>query len=118
MPSSARISPSRPPRSDGASSASSPHRSKAAMATPNFCLGPNVTEQLTISRLGHRGDGVAGTEEGLIYVPYTLPGETVTVEPVHGHPDRRHLLHIDKPSHERTEPICKHFGACGGRRVH
>jgi 23S rRNA (uracil1939-C5)-methyltransferase len=84
------------------------------MATPNFCLGPNVTEQLTISRLGHRGDGVAGTEEGLIYVPYTLPGETVTVEPVHGHPDRRHLLHIDKPSHERTEPICKHFGACGG----
>jgi 23S rRNA (uracil1939-C5)-methyltransferase len=47
-------------------------------------------------------------------VPYTLPGETVTVETVTRHPDRRHLLHIDKPSHERTQPICKHFGACGG----
>ena len=47
-------------------------------------------------------------------MPYALPGETVTVEPVAGHPDRRHLLHVDKPSHERTAPICKHFGACGG----
>jgi len=47
-------------------------------------------------------------------VPYTLPGETVTVETVNRHPDRRHLLHVDKPSHERTQPICNHFGACGG----
>jgi 23S rRNA (uracil1939-C5)-methyltransferase len=47
-------------------------------------------------------------------VPYTLPGETVTVEQVVGHPDRRHLLHVDKPSHERAQPICKHFGTCGG----
>ena len=73
-----------------------------------------MTEQLTIDRLGHRGDGVADAPEGPVYVPYTLTGETVTVEFVRGHPDRRHLLHVDKPSHERTEPICKHFGVCGG----
>ena len=73
-----------------------------------------MTEQLTIQRLGHRGDGVADTNIGPVYVPYALPGETVTVEPVAGHPDRRHLLHIDKPSHERTAPICKHFTQCGG----
>ncbi len=73
-----------------------------------------MTEQLKITCLGHRGDGVADTSEGPVYVPYTLPGETVTVEPVAGHPDRRHLLHVDRPSHERTEPVCKHFGACGG----
>ena len=73
-----------------------------------------MTEQLKISRLGHRGDGVADTSDGPVYVPYTLPGETVTVEPVAGHPDRRHLIHVDRPSHERTEPVCKHFGACGG----
>jgi 23S rRNA (uracil1939-C5)-methyltransferase len=47
-------------------------------------------------------------------VPYALPGETVTVEPVPGHPDRRHLDHVDKPSHERAVPICKHFTHCGG----
>jgi len=73
-----------------------------------------VTERLSIVRLGHRGDGVADTPDGAVYVPYTLPGETVTVERVAGHPDRRHLLHVDKPSHERVEPVCKHFGSCGG----
>jgi 23S rRNA (uracil1939-C5)-methyltransferase len=73
-----------------------------------------VTEQLKISRLGHRGDGVADTSDGPVYVPYTLPGETVTVGPVAGHPDRRDLMHVDRPSHERIEPVCKHFGACGG----
>jgi 23S rRNA (uracil1939-C5)-methyltransferase len=73
-----------------------------------------VTEQLAIVRLGHRGDGVAETAAGPVYVPYTLPGETATVERVAGHPDRRHLMHVEKPSHERAQPICKHFGACGG----
>jgi len=76
-----------------------------------------MTEQLTISRLGHRGDGIADTNVGPAYVPYTLPGELVTVEPVAGHPDRRHLVHVDKPSHERIAPICKHFGQCGGCAV-
>ncbi|HVI13679.1 MAG TPA: TRAM domain-containing protein [Pseudolabrys sp.] len=73
-----------------------------------------MTEQLNIVRLGHRGDGVAETENGPVYVSYALPGEIVTVEVVRGHPDRRHLLHIEKASHERSEPICKHFGVCGG----
>ncbi|MEJ2624988.1 MAG: hypothetical protein P8Z80_10720 [Pseudolabrys sp.] len=59
-----------------------------------------MTEQLTITGIGHRGDGVAATPAGTVYVPYTLPGETATVEPVAGHPDRRHLLHIDTPSRE------------------
>jgi 23S rRNA (uracil1939-C5)-methyltransferase len=73
-----------------------------------------MTEQLTIARLGHRGDGIADTNVGPVYVSYTLPGETVTVERVDGHADRRHLIHVDKPSHERETPICKHFGVCGG----
>jgi 23S rRNA (uracil1939-C5)-methyltransferase len=80
----------------------------------NFFSGRHVTEQLTITRLGHRGDGVADTPNGPAYVPYTLPGEKVTVEPVAGHPDRRHMVHVDKPSHERATPVCKHFGVCGG----
>ena len=73
-----------------------------------------MTEQLTITALGHRGDGIAETPVGPVYVPYTLPGETVTVEPVAGHPDRRQLLHVDHASPERVTPVCKHFGTCGG----
>jgi len=73
-----------------------------------------MTERLTIARLGHRGDGIADTPDVPVYVPYTLPGETVTVEPIAGHPDRRHLLNVEHPSHERIAPICPHFGVCGG----
>jgi 23S rRNA (uracil1939-C5)-methyltransferase len=73
-----------------------------------------VTERLTISGLGHRGDGFADSAAGPVYVPYTLPGEVVTVERVAGHPDRRHLDQVEKPSHERVAPICKHFTQCGG----
>ncbi len=73
-----------------------------------------MIEQLVIQRLAGRGDGVADTPTGPVYVPYTLPGETVTVEPVPGHPDRRHLLHVDMASDERRTPICPHFGICGG----
>src|SRR5256885_15483581 len=53
-----------------------------------FSLILIMTERLRISRLAHRGDGLAETAAGPLYVPYALPGETVEVDPVPGHPDR------------------------------
>jgi 23S rRNA (uracil1939-C5)-methyltransferase len=47
-------------------------------------------------------------------VPYALPRETVEVEEVHGHPDRRRLLAVEVASPERIAPFCPHFGVCGG----
>ena len=74
----------------------------------------SVTERLVIDRLAHRGDGVADTPAGPLFIPYTLPGETVEVESVPGHPDRRHLLRVETASPERIEAFCSHFGICGG----
>jgi 23S rRNA (uracil1939-C5)-methyltransferase len=76
-----------------------------------------VIEQLVIARLAHRGDGVSDGPAGAIYVPGALPGETVEVEGVAGHPDRRRLLRVEQPSAERIAPICPHFGVCGGCAV-
>ena len=73
-----------------------------------------MVERLLIDRLGHRGDGIADGPDGPIYVPGTLPGETVEVEDWPGHPDRRQLLNVEMPSAERIAPICPHFGVCGG----
>jgi 23S rRNA (uracil1939-C5)-methyltransferase len=73
-----------------------------------------MTEQLTIVAQGHRGDGVADGPDGPIYVSYTLPGETVEVAPWPEHPDRRRLVRVISASEERAEPICPHFGTCGG----
>jgi 23S rRNA (uracil1939-C5)-methyltransferase len=76
-----------------------------------------MTERLTIARLGHRGDGVVDMPAHAVYVPYALPGETVDVAGVPGHPDRRHLLRVEVASPERIDPICPHFGVCGGCAV-
>jgi 23S rRNA (uracil1939-C5)-methyltransferase len=80
----------------------------------SFCSELHVIERLVIDRLGHRGDGVADGLQGPLYVPYVLPGETVEVEPIPGHPDRRHAVRVEAASPERIAPICPHFGVCGG----
>jgi 23S rRNA (uracil1939-C5)-methyltransferase len=71
-------------------------------------------ERLNIARLGWRGDGIAETPGGPVYVSYTLPGEVVEVEPWPGHPDRRRLVRVESASAARIAAICPHFGACGG----
>jgi 23S rRNA (uracil1939-C5)-methyltransferase len=75
---------------------------------------PSLVERLAIDHIGHRGDGIAEGAAGPIYVPYTLPGEIVEVDPWPGHPDRRGVLRVETPSAERIAAICPHFGVCGG----
>ena len=57
-----------------------------------------VVERVTIDHVGHRGDGVSLTTGDAVYVPYTLGGESVEVDHVAGHPDRRKLLAVDVAS--------------------
>jgi 23S rRNA (uracil1939-C5)-methyltransferase len=73
-----------------------------------------MVQRLVIARLGSRGDGIADTAAGTLYVPYALPGETAEVEAWPGHADRRHLIKVDVASPDRIAPICPHFGVCGG----
>jgi 23S rRNA (uracil1939-C5)-methyltransferase len=80
----------------------------------NSSLARAVVERLLIDHVGHRGDGVSLAGGGAIYVPYALPGESVEVASVPGHPDRRRLLSVESRSAERVEPFCAHFGVCGG----
>jgi 23S rRNA (uracil1939-C5)-methyltransferase len=72
---------------------------------------PPTPKSLTIARLGARGDGVAETADGPVFVPYALPGETVSVE-VAG--ERGTLIAIESPSSARVAPFCPYFGRCGG----
>ena len=70
-----------------------------------------ASDTVTIAALGHEGDGIAETPAGRLYVPFTLPGETVSVERTG---ERGRLLEILTPSPDRSAPICRHFGICGG----
>ncbi len=76
---------------------------------PSEPAGPPVT--VTIDRLGHSGDGIAETPDGPLYVPFTLPGETVTAT---RSGERGRLVEVLAPAPERTEPACPLFGRCGG----
>jgi 23S rRNA (uracil1939-C5)-methyltransferase len=84
------------------------------MAIASSLSRQNVVERLVIGRIGHRGDGVADRADGPIFVAAALPGETVEVESLPGHPDRRQLLRVETASPQRIAPICPHFGICGG----
>jgi 23S rRNA (uracil1939-C5)-methyltransferase len=65
----------------------------------------------TISAMGASGDGVAETEKGRVFVPFSLPGERVNLAIIGNRADMTALL---APSPERVEPACPHFTACGG----
>ncbi|MBZ0215234.1 MAG: hypothetical protein K8F25_01655, partial [Fimbriimonadaceae bacterium] len=77
--------------------------------TPN--RKPGAEQVLTIAALGHRGDGIAESEAGRIFVPYSLEGEQVRAEV---QKSRGRILEIIDPSPDRVSPFCPHFGACGG----
>jgi len=75
------------------------------------------TETITIDRLGAQGDGIAASHDGPVYVPFTLPGETVAIARVK---NQGTVMSIASASADRQEPPCRHFGpdgingTCGG----
>ena len=73
-----------------------------------------MSSRFTIDRLGAQGDGIANTETGPVFVPFTLPGEVVTAA---REKDRATLMAVLEPSPLRVEPACRHFGECGGCAV-
>lgn len=67
--------------------------------------------RLTVSRLGHLGDGVAEGPDGPVFVPGALPGEVVEGEVAGG---RMTAPKIAEPSALRIKAPCPHYRACGG----
>ncbi len=70
-----------------------------------------MTVRLLIDSLGSHGDGIARTERGQVFVPFTLPGEVVNAAVER---ERGTLMAVVEPSPLRVAPPCRHFGTCGG----
>jgi 23S rRNA (uracil1939-C5)-methyltransferase len=88
---------------------------RSARARPARAHGkpaPVVAETvLTPHEIGARGDAVAASPAGPLYLAGALPGEEVRAR-VAG--DRGEVIEILTPSPQRVAPPCPHFGRCGG----
>lgn len=69
-----------------------------------------------IESLDHEGRGVAHVEGKTIFIEGALPGEEVEYSSFRKKPsyEQASALAILRPSAQRTEPRCRHFGVCGG----
>lgn len=66
---------------------------------------------LAVTEIGVRGDGLAAGPAGVVYVPFSLPGETLQAR-VTG--DRAEIATLVEASPDRVDPACGSFGRCGG----
>lgn len=69
-----------------------------------------------IEKLVYGGDGLAHHDGQTVFVPFVLPGEEVSVQPVQRKKKfvRGRVERVLSSSPERSVPFCPHFGVCGG----
>jgi 23S rRNA (uracil1939-C5)-methyltransferase len=73
-------------------------------------------ERMTIVDLTHDGRGVARGDGKIMFVEDALPGETVDVVRLRrrrNHDEGRAVALLEAAA-DRVDPICAHFGVCGG----
>ena len=75
----------------------------------------NIVE-LTVETLGAQGDGVAQWWGKPVFLPFTVPGERVRarIGPSRGSGHEGRVIERVAPGSRRAEPVCGHFGNCGG----
>lgn len=65
----------------------------------------------TVESMGRQGHGAARIDGARVHIPFALPGEIARIR-LGG--AKAEIVAIESASPERVEPVCKHFGACGG----
>ena len=72
--------------------------------------------EITIDALTNLGAGVGRIDGWVVFVPFSLPGETVKARVFRNDKNCSHadLVEVLTPSADRIEPGCPLFGECGG----
>lgn len=75
-----------------------------------------IVENVTITGVAAEGKSLARIDDLVVFVPYGAPGDVVNIKL-----DKKkrsyaeaHIVEMVRPSEERVEPRCEHFGVCGG----
>lgn len=71
---------------------------------------------MEITGVAAEGKSIARIDEMVVFIPFGAPGDIVDIKL-----DRKkrnyaeaHIVNLVKPSERRVEPVCEHFGVCGG----
>jgi len=78
--------------------------------------GPLILENVEIIDAGAEGKAIARVNEMVVFVPFVVPGDVVDIRIVSR--KRRFFegraVKFHKFSDMRVDPVCSHFGICGG----
>ncbi len=74
------------------------------------------TFDITIEKLVYGGMGFARHQGKVVFVPFCAPGDLVRVRTVEAKKTflRAEIVQLLKPGKGRIDPLCPHFGICGG----
>ena len=75
-----------------------------------------ILEHIEITDVAAEGKALARVDDMVVFVPYCVPGDIVDLQVTkkkHSFMEAR-VLRVIKPSERRCEPVCKHYGICGG----
>lgn len=78
-----------------------------------------IIENLTVQAVAAEGKCIAHTEEGqVVFIEYAVPGDVVDIRVTVKKKNylEGRIIRLVKPSADRLEPFCEHFGLCGGCR--
>lgn len=78
-----------------------------------------IIENLTVQAVAAEGKSIAHTEEGqVVFIEYAVPGDVVDIRVTVKKKNylEGRIIRLVKPSPDRLEPFCEHFGLCGGCR--
>ena len=75
-----------------------------------------LLENITIEAVAAEGKCIARVDDQVIFVPFCVPGDVVDLQVVkkkHKYCEAK-VVRFIKKSDVRQEPMCEHFGICGG----
>ncbi len=73
-------------------------------------------ENVTIEACAAEGKALTHWDGAVVFVPFAVPGDVVNIRLTRKHHNyyEGFVSKIVKPSPDRIEPFCEHFGTCGG----
>ena len=75
-----------------------------------------ILEKVTITDIGAEGKAIAKVNNCVVFVPYVVPGDVVDLQVTHKKKNymEARAVKFHQYSNKRCQPVCQHFGICGG----